>query len=63
MNGANILLNQKKVAYIKFKINNKLQFLSLFCSEVFVALSQHRNFIIERKILSDNTEGFTIPSL
>jgi hypothetical protein len=54
---------KKIVAYIKLKINNKLHFLSLFCSEVFVSVSQYRNLIRACKMLSDNTEDFTIPRL
>jgi hypothetical protein len=63
MNGANVLLNPKNIVNITFKINNNLQFLSLFCSEDFVAVSQYINFIIARKILSDNTDNITIPRL
>ena len=63
MNGANVLLNKKNVAYIKFIINNKLQFLSSFRSEVFVAVSQYRNLIMACKTLSENIKDFTIPRL
>jgi len=55
--------SKKYIDYIRFKINNKLQFLSLFCSEDFVAVYQNRNLIVACEILSDNTEEFTIPRL